>query len=79
MADLTTAIIEAAILGDAFEAHDPRPREAARDLYAELTLARLDGLADSLWLIIEHPSSRCQDIIQTWRVMQTLKACRRYL
>jgi hypothetical protein len=77
--DLSTALVEAAVLADAFEQHDPRPRQAAQEMYAHLSRDRLDALVDSLWLIVEHPSTRPQDILACWHVMRSLKAARSML
>ncbi|MBM6579423.1 hypothetical protein ILT44_04440 [Microvirga sp. BT689] len=79
MANLSTAMVCALDLGEAFREHDERPQRAAQAFLDDLSVARLDELVAAMWIVIEHPSARAPEICEAWRIMCTLKSGRRYL
>jgi len=72
MAKIPSALNEAAALALAYKARDPRPHQAVMEAYADLTPRRLKAVADSLWLIVEHPEVDAGDALQCYFVMELL-------
>jgi len=74
--DTRAAVAQAAVLAVGFRALDPRPLAAAQAAWTDPSAQRLDELVAALWVIVEDPRARAEEIVETWHCMRGIHLAR---